>query len=100
MNDEAIVSCKCGESHVSPRDTAYHTCQEFIPMVCEKCKVSLMLILCEYSIDRDYYCEEHCPDPPEWQSDYDWIVECARCGIERGDYWEWKFTGIGVTDNT
>ncbi len=76
-----VVWCKCG----APFSQCRH--KDKAPMLCAACEKVLFLTLTKYDKARDYYCEEHCP-APEWQSDHDWGPECARCGIERGDYWE------------
>jgi len=78
MTEDGGAICKCG-------GILFHRGRALT--VCSTCGVPLVLTLCKYGVDRDYYCLEHCPGP-EWQEDYDWQTECARCGIERGDYWE------------
>lgn len=57
------------------------------PMRCGACEKDLILMLCGYDKERNYFCEKHCV-LPEWQSSHDSFVVCAHCGIERGNYWE------------
>lgn len=44
--------------------------------------------------DEPVYHYQHCPDPPKWEWNHDGMGWCQRCGVERGDYWEWKATGV------
>ena len=81
MSGDETIWCKCG----SPFSQCRH--KDKAPMLCVVCEKVLFLTLTKYDKARLYYCQEHCPSP-EWQADYDWGPECARCGIERGDYWE------------
>lgn len=53
---------------------------------CSLCGKRLILTLCRYDEPR-FYCIEHCPEH-KWQTDYDWGVECARCGIRYPNYLE------------
>jgi len=53
---------------------------------CSVCNKRLVLTLCHYDEDK-YYCVEHCPEH-KWQSDYDWQMECAKCGIPYIKYLE------------
>jgi hypothetical protein len=78
---DEIIWCKCG----SPFSQCRH--KDKAPMLCTSCEKVLFPTQHHFDKARDYYCEEHCPSP-EWQEDWDSGPVCARCGIERGDYWE------------
>jgi hypothetical protein len=51
---------------------------------CTICNARLVMNLCHLYEDK-YYCEEHCPEH-KWQSDYDWVTECAKCGLHYEHY--------------
>jgi len=68
---------------------------KFRPMKCATCGKDLHLTLSKYVYNKKYYCTEHCPHH-EWQSDYDWPIECKRCGIDYKKYLEWILDGRGI----
>ena len=53
---------------------------------CFECGKRLIITLCRYD-ESTHYCFEHCPGH-KWQTDYDWRMECARCGIGYAEYLE------------
>ncbi len=78
---DEIVWCKCG----APFSQCRH--KDKAPMLCATCDKMLFPTTHKLETKRDFYCEEHCPSP-EWWEDYDSGPACARCGVDRGDYWE------------
>lgn len=80
-------SCKCGMClKLHSVSSKFHCkCDKFVSMACSKCGKKLRLSLCNYDINRDYYCVEHC-SKHEWQSDFDWPAECGHCGIREKDW--------------
>ena len=82
---EEYARCKCG-IYKTNHCGDFTDCKTFKPLVCAKCGKALnKMTICKFDIDRDYYCIGHCPNH-EWQSDFDWPMECMHCGLREKDY--------------
>jgi len=65
---------------------------------CVKCGKRLILTLCSYS-QPEHYCVDCCPEHL-WQTEMDWEVECARCGVGYTAYLESVLDKHEITYNT